>query len=394
MIFDVKDLKGRTLVESNTLKSFILSATDGFHAPSLDDIVIHDYQLANSVTLNTILSNYVENLKYACKEFYGSSGSNDWQPYFRMLDEIDESSAKLLDDNTKLVLTVKDGDGTFQTKKLVATAENLKNPGDVRYFVNLDAMWYGIKESKEDSCDSIVVIEGMNDTTNPFGKVNPFDVEGEDGSFNAQMKAGGWKINCIVENLFYGNVFQDSGDGAITNLLSKCRYLACIDKDADGSLVGLQPTYGQDGAFAGFKMHRLESEIGNLGSDTWHFKNCGFAVVDDEVTLVVVLQRDGDKIHYVCLNEQNCDSTYGMFEIDKVVIDQLVTDVENVFRKVESIKQLDDISIVLTDYGFWDVERNKTNDITMSFNGTKTIHDSSINLMASKLVVPEATTSA
>ena len=57
-ISSIADLKNRTLVESNTLKSFILSSgisTDGFKTPVRDDILIHDYQMANSITINSIL---------------------------------------------------------------------------------------------------------------------------------------------------------------------------------------------------------------------------------------------------------------------------------------------------------------------------------------------------
>lgn len=66
MINNVTDLKRRTMVESNTLKSIILSSTDD-RLPARDDILIHEYQIANSVTINSILSNYIVNLKYAWK---------------------------------------------------------------------------------------------------------------------------------------------------------------------------------------------------------------------------------------------------------------------------------------------------------------------------------------
>ena len=65
MINNVADFKNRTLMESNVMKTFILSQNMGMTAPNRDDILIHDYQISSSVTLNSILSNYIVNLKYA-----------------------------------------------------------------------------------------------------------------------------------------------------------------------------------------------------------------------------------------------------------------------------------------------------------------------------------------
>lgn len=42
MINNVTDLKNRTMVESNILKSIILSSTDD-RLPAREDILIHDY---------------------------------------------------------------------------------------------------------------------------------------------------------------------------------------------------------------------------------------------------------------------------------------------------------------------------------------------------------------
>lgn len=41
------------------------------------------------------------------------------------------------------------------------------------------------------------------------------------------------------------------------------------------------------------------------------------------------------------------------------------------FRSIESIKSLDSVTIVLTDYGFWDIEPNQTDYITYSYCGTE-----------------------
>lgn len=56
MINNIDDLKNRTFVESNILRSLILSQNDGIDGLndglSMDDIVIHEYQMANSITIN------------------------------------------------------------------------------------------------------------------------------------------------------------------------------------------------------------------------------------------------------------------------------------------------------------------------------------------------------
>lgn len=76
-IDNIEDLKNRTLVESNTLKSFILAQLDKSRAPQRDDILIHDYQMANSVTINSILSNYVVDLIHALEQYdpYGGEAT-------------------------------------------------------------------------------------------------------------------------------------------------------------------------------------------------------------------------------------------------------------------------------------------------------------------------------
>lgn len=121
MRYNVEDLKGRALVESNILKQFILSASakeKGEFKPHLDDILIHDYQMANSVTLNVILSNYMVDLAYAvdCIQNPAYGGSKD--SYFQLVRDLDETNNNL-SDQTKLVLDVVDGDGTFKSRNLV-----------------------------------------------------------------------------------------------------------------------------------------------------------------------------------------------------------------------------------------------------------------------------------
>ena len=76
MTHTIEDLKNRTLVESNTLKSLILSATHETE-PKRDDILIHDFQMVNSITLNSIASNFLVDLKYAWDRFWFSSSNSD-----------------------------------------------------------------------------------------------------------------------------------------------------------------------------------------------------------------------------------------------------------------------------------------------------------------------------
>lgn len=64
------------------------------------------------------------------------------------------------------------------------------------------------------------------------------------------------------------------------------------------------------------------------------------------------------------------------------------------FSKVESIKELGDITIAMTDYGFWDIEPNTTNNITYSFRsegkGVDTI-STSYDIRPDKIIRPKET---
>ena len=84
----------------------------------MDDILIHDYQMANSVTLNVILSNYMVDLAYAvdCIQNPEYGGSKD--SYFQLVRGLDETNNNL-PDQTRLVLDIVDGDGTFKSRNLV-----------------------------------------------------------------------------------------------------------------------------------------------------------------------------------------------------------------------------------------------------------------------------------
>ena len=107
MIHNIEDLKNRTLVESNTLKSLILSSTHETE-PKRDDILIHDFQMANSITLNSIVSNFLVDLKYAWEKIGFTQGITD--SYFQIVSSIDDAS-----DQARTLLCV-DSDGTTRFK--------------------------------------------------------------------------------------------------------------------------------------------------------------------------------------------------------------------------------------------------------------------------------------
>ena len=120
MRYNIEDLKGRTLVESNILKQFILSRIakkrDEFK-PQLDDILIHDYQMANSVTLNVILSNYTVDLAYGLDCIQNPLYSGNKDSYFQLVRNFDETNNNL-PDQTRLLLDIVDGNGTFKSRDL------------------------------------------------------------------------------------------------------------------------------------------------------------------------------------------------------------------------------------------------------------------------------------
>ena len=98
MIHSVEDLKRRELLESNVLKSFILIENRGFLKPSLDDMLIHDYQMSNSVTINSILSNYIVNLRYAFDILEGSDEASQKDRYFAIVEQLEKYNTDDLDD--------------------------------------------------------------------------------------------------------------------------------------------------------------------------------------------------------------------------------------------------------------------------------------------------------
>lgn len=118
MIRSIADLKNRTMCESNTLKQFILTSptsNGGYRTPSRDDILIHDYQIANSLTLNSILSNFLVHIRQANDLLdnpeYGTTDS-----YFQIINDISEKDT--LPDQTRMFIHVDSGTGSFHGKKL------------------------------------------------------------------------------------------------------------------------------------------------------------------------------------------------------------------------------------------------------------------------------------
>ena len=144
MISSATDLKNRALMESNTLKSFILSSNEGFRAPVRDDILIHDYQMANSVTINTVLSNYIVNLKYAWKLYDNMNGSIG-DSYFQIMEHLpEEKDIGLLDDQTRMMLVLNEGSGSFYSRHLTYDVTQMDNLDGTIGFLNLDTIWYAL----------------------------------------------------------------------------------------------------------------------------------------------------------------------------------------------------------------------------------------------------------
>ena len=437
-ISSIADLKNRTLVESNTLKSFILSSgisTDGFKTPVRDDILIHDYQMANSITINSILSNYIVNLKYAWDNYFNPRYFQT-DSYFKI---VGEGGVGALGDDTSMFMYVDEGAGSFYKRCIELDSQTtVPDDGTLRY-INLDSVWYGVQEvvvtvdsgEKDDDGNPIrvpklvdekmittnhlvIAPEPMNNfavNPNPFGQ-NPFDAPFPDdpgtpgvdefrGSFNQFMdvEAGereeSLTVNCVIENLFYANRFSyDTGDVLANMKLPGSRYIVC----AAQGLYGLVPMY-ENKEFIGMGIYDIGEDIQNINHDKYSrhlydFLWCGFASIGEEATLFIVFRdlNEGGGYHYVYLNANTYDSTYGFVKIRQLVNDTLIVDPDNVFSKVESIRELDNVTIALTDYGFWDVESNQTNNITYSYRGAKNHGDVVYNSYPkndTKIVLPD-----
>ena len=69
----------------------------------------------------------------------------------------------------------------------------------------------------------------------------------------------------------------------------------------------------------------------------------------------------------------------------------MVVPPSDVFSKVEKVKELDTVNIAMTDYGFWDIEANQTNNTTYSYRGGKSYENTDVpnfNNDTTKLVDP------
>ena len=89
--------------------------------------------------------------------------------------ELDETSNNL-PDQTRLVLDVADGDGTFKTRDLVLQMKEVWNQNEqIEEFFNLDSIWYCKKVVSGHA--TIAIVDEMNNfyrDANPYGG-NPFD---------------------------------------------------------------------------------------------------------------------------------------------------------------------------------------------------------------------------
>lgn len=286
--------------------------------------------MANSVTLNVILSNYMVDLAYAvdCIQNPAYGGSKD--SYFQLVRDLDETNNNL-PDQTRLVLDMVDGDGTFKSRNLVLGMTEVWGKDDqVKEFFNLNSIWYCKKVAGENNDkNTIGLVDEMNNlwVNNPYGG-NPFDKQlvgsGDEQTFNEWLGT----LNCIIENRFYKNVLRDDGAKGQPNkfgdTISNCRYLLC----ASNGFFGLQEHWMDDETsgemvFQGFMLHDIGSFLPILGKDLY-YRFCSFHVIgdSDETTLFLAVQeKDNSKYHYLYLNESSIDETYGFTEIDSVVVD-------------------------------------------------------------------------
>ncbi len=299
-INNIADLKNRTLMESNTFKSFVLSSqsNDFTNPPSLNDILIHEFQTANSITLNSILSNFIVNLKYAWTKWLDPQ-SMQHTSYFQVRRE-GESYSKL-DDEVRLLLDIMDdGTGTFKSRYLEMDAVTMTPSEGISRYISLGGLWYGVqkvalRDNEDDdklvldsennyiSTENLVLApEPLNDFTmhaNPYG-TNPFDAPGwawddegnapdepNRGSFNEFMKvrAGSVlktsiQIDCIVENLFKGNQFDCAKDDLLAKwIFPESEFIVC----AGHGIYALEMQY-DNGKFVGMMMWDIGKLIPNL----------------------------------------------------------------------------------------------------------------------------------
>jgi hypothetical protein len=186
-----------------------------------------------------------------------------------------------LDQDTKLILHVQDGDGSFKSRSLQFYSNEIEvDPGTYK-FINLDAVWYGIAKN-ENGYDTIGLIKGMNNffvNPNPFGgddtnAFNDFPVtlyvngavsETDYDSFNKMVESKNTGVNCIVENLFYRNVIDvtvvngEYDPSMFGQIIPECRYLVCLSH----RLYGMQFIKGGAKGYT-LHVHDIGSLIPNI----------------------------------------------------------------------------------------------------------------------------------
>lgn len=180
--YDSSDIRQRALVESNILKSVVLETgrrRNGEFKPTLDDLILHDYQISSSSTLNAILSNYIVDIAYVVDCINNPAYTGLVDSYFRIVEGLDENT--ILPNSTRLLLDLDEDNGTFKTRDLVLDIEKLDLPEGIEEFVNLDSVWYGLKNARNDDGDvmysTLLVVDSMNrfyDNPGLFGGMNPF----------------------------------------------------------------------------------------------------------------------------------------------------------------------------------------------------------------------------
>lgn len=119
--------------------------------------------------------------------------------------------------------------------------------------------------------------------------------------------------------MFYANrmVEDSTGDVLAGVMLPSSRYLAC----AAHHLYGLAPIYGPSGKFVGMRTYDIGLAIPNINQtkyegNRYDFKWCSFASIDGVATLFVVVKDiDTGKFHYLYLNNDSYDLTYGFTKI-------------------------------------------------------------------------------
>ena len=166
-------------------------------------------------------------------------------------------------------------------------------------------------------------------------------------------------------------------------VIPACKYIVCLSM----GLYGLSPTYTtetlDDGTkkttFQGMTLYDIGKLIPNLDG-VYEFIICGFHVIDNRLTLFVVFKRENDnEYRYFYFNNESYDKLYGFSTVNTLVVDQLVVHPKDVFAKVDSIKTLDTVNVLMTNYGFWDIEPNNTRDITYSYTRTSKTHTPSVS---------------